>query len=59
MTEITLHDLARSSFDLSENDAPSDDSAFDLSPEGMLILDLVEYIDRKVLKMNRRIIEKY
>lgn len=54
MTEITLHDLARSSFDLSENDAPSlsaDDSAFDLSPEGMLILDLVEYIDRKVLKV--------
>ena len=51
MPSITLHDLARGSFDLSENDAPSDDNASDLSPEGMLILDLVDYLDQQVLKV--------
>lgn len=54
MPGIALEDLARNSFDLSENDAPSlsaDDSAFDLSSEDLMILDLVEYLDRDVLKV--------
>ena len=52
MTEVTLEHLARESFDLSTTPSLSvDDSAFDLSSEDMMILDLVEYLDQHVLSI--------